>query len=105
MGSQSVMGGCVEGDIHRRSRRYGSGGEAWFPDFPSLTVSGDRLADTLLSAPFALRRHVEHLRGDGLAVPEPTTPDISAIHGRQPEALVGFAEVETGQAGEEILED
>ena len=69
--------------------------EAWFPDFPNLTVPGDRLADTLLSAPLVLRRHVNQLRRDGLPVPEPMTPDIWAIHGRHPEALVGFAEVET----------
>ena len=48
--------------------------EAWFPDFPGLTVPGDRLADTTLSVPLVLWRHVEQFRQDGLAVPEPTTP-------------------------------
>ena len=69
--------------------------EAWFPDFPGLTVAGDRLADTLPTAPLALQRHVARLRGDGSSVPEPATPDIWAIHDRHPDALIGFAEVET----------
>jgi predicted RNase H-like HicB family nuclease len=73
----------------------GQGVEAWFPDFPGLTVPGDQLADTLLSAPLVLRRHVEQLKRDGLLLPEPTTPDIWAVHDQLPEALVGFAEVET----------
>lgn len=83
----------------------GHGVEAWFPDFPGLMVPGDRLADTILSAQFALRRHVEHLRRDGLPVPEPTTPDIWAIRDRNPEALIGFAEVATDQTDKEIVED
>lgn len=73
----------------------GQGVEASFPDFPGLTAPGDRLADTLLSAPLMLQRHVEQLRRDELPVPEPTTPDIWAIHELHAEALVGFAEVET----------
>lgn len=83
----------------------GQGVEASFPDFPGLTVPGDRLADTIFSAPLVLQRHVEHLSGDGVPVPEPTTPDIWAIYGRHPESLIGFAEVETGQAGEEVAAD
>ncbi len=71
------------------------GVEAWFPDFPDLTVTGDRLADTLCTAPLALQRHVAQLGRDHVAVPEPTTPDLWAIHGRNPASLVGFAEVET----------
>ena len=73
----------------------GQGVEASFPDFPGLTVPGDRLADTIFSAPLVLQRHVEQLLGDGVPVPEPTTPDIWAIYGRHPESLIGFAEVET----------
>lgn len=83
----------------------GQGVEAWFPDHPRLTVPGDRLADTVFSAPLVLQRHVDQLRGDGLPVPEPTTPDIWSIHDRHPEALIGFAEVETGQTDDEIAED
>jgi hypothetical protein len=79
--------------------------EAWFPDFPGLTVPGDRLADTLLTAPLVLQRHVAQLRGDGSPVPEPTTPDIWAIHGWHPDALIGFAEVAIDQTSEEITED
>jgi hypothetical protein len=70
-----------------------------------LVVPGDRLADTLFSAPLVLQRHVDQLRGDGVPVPEPTTPDIWAIHDRYPDALIGFAEVVTDQTGEEIVED
>jgi hypothetical protein len=33
------------------------------------------------------------------------TPDIWAVYGRHPEALIGFAGVETGQASKEIAED
>jgi hypothetical protein len=83
----------------------GQGVEAWFPDFPVLTVPGDRLADTLFSAPLVLQRHVDRLRRDGSPVPEPTTPDIWALHDRHPESLIGFAEVEVDQTGEEIAED
>lgn len=72
----------------------GQGVEAWFPDFPGVTVLGDRLADTIFSAPLALRRHVEQLLRDGLPVPEPATPDVWAVHGRNPEALIGFVDVE-----------
>ena len=72
----------------------GQGVEAWFPDFPGVTVPGDRLADTIFLAPLALRRHIEQLLRDGSPVPEPTTPDVWAIHRRNPEALIGFAEVE-----------
>jgi hypothetical protein len=83
----------------------GQGLEAWFPDFPGVTVPGDRLADTIFSAPLVLQRHVEQLNADGSPVPEPTTPDVWAIHDRHPGALIGFAEVETDAAGEEIAED
>lgn len=83
----------------------GQGVEAWFPDFPGLVVPGDRLADTLFSAPLVLQRHVDQLRGDGSPVPEPTTPDIWAIQGRHQDALIGFAEVVTDQTGEGSAED
>lgn len=83
----------------------GQGVEAWFPDFPGLTVPGDRLADTLFTAPLALQRHVAQLSRDRVAAPEPTAPDLWAIHEQHPEALLSFADVETGQAGEEVAED
>ena len=79
--------------------------EVSFPDFPGLTVPGDRLADTIFSAPLVLQRHVEQLLGDGVPVPEPTTPDIWAIYGRHSESLIGFAEVEIDQAGDEVAAD
>lgn len=62
-------------------------------------MPGDRLADTLFTAPLVLQRHVAQLREDGSPVPEPTTPDIWAIHGRHPDALIGFVEVEVDQTG------
>ena len=71
------------------------GVEAWFPDFPGLTVPGDRLADTIFSAPLVLQSHIEQLRRDRRPVPEPTRPDLWAIHDRHPNALVGFADAET----------
>ena len=83
----------------------GQGVEAWFPDFPGLTVRGDRLADTIFSAVYLLRRHVEQLMRDRLTVPEPTTPDLWAIHHQHPQALLGFAEIETDQTIQEIAED
>ena len=69
--------------------------EAWFPDFPGLTVPGDRLADTLLLAPLVLQKHVQQLRQDHLPAPKSTTPDLWAIHDRYPEALISFADVRT----------
>jgi predicted RNase H-like HicB family nuclease len=78
------------------------GVEASFPDFPGLMIPGDRLADTIFSAPLVLRRHVKQLSRDNLPIPEPTTPDLWAIHVQHPEALVGFADVEDDQASNEI---
>jgi hypothetical protein len=83
----------------------GQGAEAWFPDFSSLTVPGDCIADTLFLVPLVLRRHVEQLRRDRMPVPEPTTPDLWAIHDRHPEALVSFVDIEIDQTSEEIAED
>lgn len=81
------------------------GVEAWFPDFPGLTIPGDRLADTLFTAPLALQRHVEQLRRDRMPLPEPSTPDLWAIHDQHPAALVGFADVETDQTNDEEAAD
>lgn len=83
----------------------GQGVKAWFPDFPGLTIPGDCLADTLFTAPLALQRHVAQLSRDRVALPEPTTPDLWAIHDRHPAALVGFAEVDTDGSDDEVAED
>ena len=83
----------------------GQGVEASFPDFPGLTIPGDRLADTIFTAPLVLQRHVGQLRRDGMPVPEPTTPNLWAIHDRHAAALVGFATVEIDQAAGQITED
>jgi hypothetical protein len=83
----------------------GQSTEAWFPDFPGLTVPGDRLADTLFTAPLVLQRHVNQLRRDRVPVPEPTTPDLWAIHDRHPTALVGFADVEIDKTNSEEVSD
>lgn len=66
---------------------------AWFPDFPDLTLSGDRLADTLCAASLVLEEHIDQLRQQGLTAPEPTTPDIWSIYAEHPTALIGFSEV------------
>lgn len=58
--------------------------EAWFPDVTGLTVPGDRLADTLFTAPLVLQSHVAQLSRDRVAAPEPTAPDLWAIHEQQP---------------------
>ncbi|MCA1850642.1 MAG: hypothetical protein LC672_06260, partial [Acidobacteria bacterium] len=70
-----------------------------------LLGRGDRLADTLLTAPLVLQKHVAQLRRDRAAVPKPTTPDVWAIRARHPTALIGFADVETDQTDGEIAED
>jgi hypothetical protein len=66
--------------------------KALFPDFPDLVISGDRLADTIFSAPLVLEQHINQLRQDKLGVPEPMTPDIWSIYAKYPTALIGFAE-------------
>ena len=73
----------------------GQGVEAWFPDFPGLTVPGARLSDTLFTAPLMLQRHVSQLMRDGMLVPEPTTPNLWATHDQYAAALVGEADVGT----------
>jgi hypothetical protein len=97
-------GDSVEEDLYRRACT-GQEVEAWFPDFPGLRIPGDRLADTIFSASLMLQRHLEQLGEDGSSVPEPTTPDIWAVHSRPPEALIGFADVETNRVGKEISAD
>jgi hypothetical protein len=72
----------------------GSSVKAWLPDFPGLSLAGDRLSDTLTQMPLLLERHVKEMRGRGESLPEPTTPDLWAIYAEHPDALVGFVEAE-----------
>lgn len=75
----------------------GSSVKAWLPDFPGLTLAGDRLSDTLTLMPLLLERHVGEMRGRGESPPEPGTPDLWAIYAEHPLALIGFVEVEAGE--------
>lgn len=75
----------------------GSDVRAWLPDFPGLTIPGDRLSDTITLAPLALERRAREMVGQGEALPEPTLPDLWAVHAEYPDALIGFVEVETGE--------
>lgn len=75
----------------------GSSVKAWLPDFPGLTLAGDRLSDTLTLMPLLLERHVKEMRGRDESLPEPTSPDLWAIYAEYPEALIGFVEVEAGE--------
>lgn len=75
----------------------GSSVKAWLPDFPGLTLPGDRLSDTITLMPLLLERHVKEMVGRGETLPEPTAPDLWAVHAEYPEALVGFVEVEVGE--------
>lgn len=75
----------------------GSSVKAWLPDFPGLSLAGDRLSDTLTQMPLLLERHAGEMRGRGEGLPEPTTPALWAIYAEHPEALIGFVEVEVGE--------
>ena len=75
----------------------GSSVKAWLPDFPGVTLPGDRLSDTITLMPLLLERHVKEMSGRGERLPEPTTPDLWAIYAEHPEALIGFVEVEIGK--------
>jgi hypothetical protein len=75
----------------------GSSVQAWLPDFPGLTLAGDRLSDTLTLMPLLLERHAKEMRGRGESLPEPSTPDLWTIYAEHPQALIGFVEVETGE--------
>jgi hypothetical protein len=72
----------------------GSSVKAWLPDFSGLSLAGDRLSDTLTQMPLLLERHAKEMRGRGESLPEPTTPNLWAIHAQYPDALVGFVEVD-----------
>lgn len=67
--------------------------KAWFPDFPNLTVPGDRLSDTLTIAPLVLQQHVEEMSQQGEQLPDPTTPDLWDIYSKHPSVLIGFVKI------------
>ena len=79
------------------------GVRAWFPDFPDLIIPGDRLADTLFYASFGLQEHIDKLRQAGAPIPEPTTPDLWAIHKQYPEALIGFANFDDENSAMQVI--
>jgi predicted RNase H-like HicB family nuclease len=71
--------------------------KAWLPDFPGVTLPGDRLSDTLTVMPMVLQQHVDEMIRRGETLPEPTIPNLWDIHAKHPDALIGFAEVVTGE--------
>ena len=75
----------------------GSSVKAWLPDFPGLSLAGDRLSDTLTLMPLLLERQAREMAGRGEKLPEPTAPDLWAIYAEHPLALIGFVEVEAGE--------
>ena len=66
------------------------------PDFPGVTLPGDRLADTLTVMPIILQRHVDEMLQRGERPPTPTVPDLWDIHAQDRNALISFVEVVTG---------
>lgn len=76
---------------------YGTSVKAWVPDFPGLTLIGDRLSDTITPIGPTLERRAKEMTARGEPLPEPTTPDLWAVHAEYPEAMIGFVEVETGE--------
>lgn len=71
--------------------------KAWLPDFPGVTSPGDRLSDTLTIMPIVLQRHVDEMISRGEELPQPSVPDLWEVHAKHPNALIGFAEVVTGE--------
>lgn len=79
--------------------------EARFPDFPSLLVTGDRLADTIASATFTLQEHVEGLARAGATMPKAQAVNLWDVYHGDRRSLVGFVEVkvrEVVEEGEEV---
>lgn len=70
---------------------------AFCPDFPGVTVPGDRLNDTLTMFPIILQQHVDKMirRGEGL--PPPTAPGLWDVHAKHPGAIISFVEISTGE--------
>lgn len=52
--------------------KAGDNYSAYVPDLPGCIATGDTIADVEADIGEAIRMHVEGLREDGLAVPEPT---------------------------------
>lgn len=71
--------------------------QAWLPDFPGVTVPGDRLSDTLTILPMVLQRHVDEMTSRGEELPQPSVPDLWEVHAKNPNALIGFVEVVIGE--------
>lgn len=74
---------------------FGQSVKAWLPDFPGITIPGDRLSDTLTIMPIVLQRHVEEMIARGETLPEPTMPDLWDIHAKSRNAIISFADVDT----------
>ncbi len=68
--------------------------KAWVPDFPGVTVPGDRWTDTLTMLPIILEKHVDEMMRRGEPLPTPTVPDLWAVHREYPEALIGFVDID-----------
>ena len=58
----------------------GSSVKAWLPDFPGMTLPGDRLSDTLTMLPIVFHQHVDKMVRRGEPLPTPTLPDLWEIH-------------------------
>jgi HicB_like antitoxin of bacterial toxin-antitoxin system len=69
--------------------------KAWLPDFPNVTVPGDRLSDTLTTVPMVLQRHVDEMLKRGETLPEPSVPDLWDVHAKHRDAIISFADVDT----------
>ena len=67
------------------------------PDFPGMTVSGDRRSDTLTMMPIVLQRHVDETLRRGEMPPTPTAPDLWDVHAEHPSAIISFVEVVIGK--------
>lgn len=52
--------------------KAGDNYSAYVPDLPGCIATGDTIEDVEVDIGEAIRMHVEGLREDGLAVPEPT---------------------------------
>lgn len=71
--------------------------KAWLPDFPGVTLPGDRLSDTLTVMPIVLQRHVDGMISRGEDLPQPSVPDLWEVYAQDPNALIGFVEIDTGE--------
>lgn len=82
--------------IHQDPDRSGYG--VTFPDFPGCVSDGDTLEDARAMAEEALGFHIEGMRKDGEAIPDPSTLDEIAAEAGAPDikAIIAVpAEVKT----------